>query len=155
MYNVDLLSRRASKFLSVSRKLCQRRSNFPTLRLFEGERGTRYHSKRASIGPPAKRHSNGVSLACQWRLNIKCSRDNFGIFRGSWTVLLRNPMLLRIIRRGSGSPPPPPLDPRMYMFDQTKCIVSTSCTRPQTETLTNSSRREFPTVINWTCPFPF
>ena len=31
-----------------------------------GEGGSIYQYKRAFIGPPAKRHSNGVSLTCRW-----------------------------------------------------------------------------------------
>ena len=30
----------------------------------QNQRGTKYHSERVIIGPPAKHHSNGVSLAC-------------------------------------------------------------------------------------------
>ena len=37
-----------------------------------GGRIQKYHYKRAIIGPPAKRHLNGVSLACQWSPNIEC-----------------------------------------------------------------------------------
>ena len=44
----------------------------PTVHVFiyyflvdEGEGGSKYHYKRAIIGPPAKRHLNGAALACR------------------------------------------------------------------------------------------
>ena len=38
----------------------------PTLpSFFKVDEGSKYHFKRALIGPPAKRHLNGVSLACR------------------------------------------------------------------------------------------
>ena len=36
-------------------------------------RGLEYHYKRAIIGPPGKRHLNGVSLAGRWWPNIEFS----------------------------------------------------------------------------------
>ena len=32
---------------------------------FKADEGSKYHFKPAMIGPPAKRHLNGVSLACR------------------------------------------------------------------------------------------
>ena len=71
--------------------------------------------RRAFIGPPAKRHLNGVSLACQWGPNIEYWLGSFVIFRRSGPVLLRNPICLWLFRGdwGPDSLPPPPLDPRM------------------------------------------
>ena len=53
-----------------SRKLCQRGSNFDNVFFDEGMedqnttiRGPSYHYKQAIIGPPVKRHLNGISLA--------------------------------------------------------------------------------------------
>ena len=37
-----------------------------------GDRGSKYRYKWAIIGPPAKRHLNGVSLAGRWWPNIEC-----------------------------------------------------------------------------------
>ena len=51
-----------------SRKFCQRGSNFEGFFLFvflQLMRGAKYYDKWAIIGPPAKRHLNGVSLACR------------------------------------------------------------------------------------------
>ena len=52
-----------------------------------GEGGSKYHYKRAIIAPPAKRHLNGVSLACRWLPNIECWLGSFVIFQGTWLVL--------------------------------------------------------------------
>ena len=71
------------------------------------EGGSKYHYKWAIIGPPAKRHLNGVSLVCWWWPNIECWLGSFVIFRGSRPVLLRNPIFLwffRVVRT-----PGPPL----------------------------------------------
>ena len=62
-----------------------------------GGRGSKKHWKRASIGPPAKRHLNGVSLTCRWWPNIECWLGGFVIFRGSWPALLRNPICLWLL----------------------------------------------------------
>ena len=53
-----------------SRKFCQRGSNFDKFFLLffylEGRDDPgKYRYKEAIIGPPAKRHLNGVSLACR------------------------------------------------------------------------------------------
>ena len=56
--------------------------------------GSKEHYKRAIIGPPAKRHLNGV----RWRaddgptLNAGSVASSF--FRGSAPELLRNPIFL-------------------------------------------------------------
>ena len=85
-----------------------------------GEGGSKYHYKRAIIGPPAKRHLNGVSLACRWWPNIECWLEWFVIFRGSGPILLRNPLFWWIFRGGGvRTPCSRPLDPRMicmYIF---------------------------------------
>ena len=47
-----------------SRKFCERGSRF--FFSWWGDRGSKYHYKWAIIGPPAKRHLNGVSLAGRW-----------------------------------------------------------------------------------------
>ena len=67
----------------------------------------------AIIGPPAKCHFNGVSLAGRWWPNFECWLGNFVNFRGSGSVLLRNPIFLWIFRRGpSGS-----ANRNVYVFD--------------------------------------
>ena len=58
------------------------------------EEGSKYHYKRAIIDPPAKRHLNGVSLACRWWPNIECWLGGFVIFRGYGPILLGNPIFL-------------------------------------------------------------
>ena len=82
-----------------------------------GKGGSKYHYKRVIIGPPAKRHWNGVSLAYRWWPNIECWLGSFVIFRGSGPVLLRNPIVLWFFSGGNGGRnplfPTPSLDPRM------------------------------------------
>ena len=55
---------------------------------------SKYHYKRTIIGPQAKRHFNGVSLACRWWPNIESGLVALWLFRGSGPVLLRNPTFL-------------------------------------------------------------
>ena len=56
--------------------------------------GSKYHYKRAIIGPPAKRHClNGVSLVCRLWNNIECWLGSFEILRGSGPVLLKPSIL--------------------------------------------------------------
>ena len=92
-----------------SRKFCQGRGG-PTVTFCSwwGEGGSKYHYKRAIIGPPAKCHLNGFSLVCWWRPNIECWLDSFVIFRGSRPVLLRNPTFLWFFRGGGVRTPCPP-----------------------------------------------
>ena len=89
----------------------------PTLKtFFRGERGSKlnkYHYKRAIIDPRAKRHLNGVSLACRWWPNIECWLGSYVIFRGSRPVLLRNPIFLWIFRGGGPDTLSPPMDPHL------------------------------------------
>ena len=86
-----------------SRKFRQRG---PTLTFFFwwGERGSK---KRAIIGPPAKRHLNGVSLAGRWWPNMKCWLCSFVIFQGIHTSIAKKPFTF-VIFRGWGSDPLPP-----------------------------------------------
>ena len=75
-----------------------------------GEERSKYHYKRTIIGPPAKRHLNGVSLACQWWPYIECSLGSFVIFKGIQTSFAKKPYIFVIFQGGggSGSPVPPP-----------------------------------------------
>ena len=69
----------------------------PTLTFFfslMGEELSKYHYKRALFGPPAKRHLNGVSLACRFWPKIESWLGSFTILRGSGAVLLKNPIFL-------------------------------------------------------------
>ena len=105
-----------------SRKFCQRKSNFDGFFfsfffffffffffLVDEEREDPIPQyKRSIIGPPAKHHLNGVSLACWWWLNIKCWLDSFQIFRGSGPVLPENPTFLHLLDFSDPCPPPPP-----------------------------------------------
>ena len=73
-----------------------------------GERRSKYHHKQSNISPPAKRHLNGVLLACRCWSNIQ-SADLVALwfFRGSGPVLLGNPIFLWFFRGGPDLCPPP------------------------------------------------
>ena len=70
----------------------------------------KYCYKRAIIGPPAKRHLNGVSLACCWWPNIECRLGSFVIFQGIWTKIAKNPYIVVIFQGGPDPPDPSPPD---------------------------------------------
>ena len=74
-----------------SRKFCQKRSNADNVFFFSlmGEELSKYHYKRALFGPSAKRHLNGVSLACRFWPKIESWLCSFTILRGSGPVLLK------------------------------------------------------------------
>ena len=86
----------------------------PTLSMvfLRRERGSRYHKKRANIGPVAKRHFAGGPIVAQHN-TLNARLKDLLFFRGSGPVLLRNPIFLSF-SRGSG-PPVPPLDPHMHV----------------------------------------
>ena len=69
--------------------------------------------ERAIIGPPAKRHFNGVSLACRWWPYYACWLGSLWFFRESGPVLLRDPIFFVIFQGGGVRTPCPPLDPHM------------------------------------------
>ena len=98
----------SSIIMRGSRKFCQRGSNFENA-IFSwwGEGGPKYHYKRAVTGPLAKRHLNGVSLACRWWPKIECWLCSFVILRGSGPILLRNPKFLWFSGVGGPDPPSP------------------------------------------------
>ena len=83
----------------------------PTLTKFffsiMGEELSKYHFKRAIFGPPAKRHLNGVSLACRLRPKIESWLGSFTIIRGSGPVLLKHYIFV-IFEGRSGPPALPP-----------------------------------------------
>ena len=73
-----------------------------------GEGGFKYHhDKRAIIGPPAKRHLNGVSLAWWWWPNIECWLCSFVIFLGIRTSFAKKPYIFVIFQVGVRAPCPP------------------------------------------------
>ena len=47
-----------------------------------GEEGSKYHLKRTIIGPQAKRHLYGTSMACRCWPRIECWLDSFFDFSG-------------------------------------------------------------------------
>ena len=55
------------------------------------ERGSKHHLKWATIGPPAKRNLNDLSLAGQWWPNIECWLGSFVIFQGIRTSIAKEP----------------------------------------------------------------
>ena len=66
----------------------------------------------AIIGPPAKRHLNGVSLAGRWWPNTECWLVSFVVLRGSGPILLRKlkkPYIFVIFQGGGGPDPLSPL----------------------------------------------
>ena len=80
-----------------------------------GKVGSKYHYKRAIIGPQGKHHLNGVSLAYRWWPNIECWLRSFVVFQGIRTSIATKTYILMIFQRGGGvwTPPIPPLDLRM------------------------------------------
>ena len=72
---------------------------------------------RSIIGPPAKRHLNGVSLAGRYWLNTKCWLGSFVIFQGIWTSIAKKPHIFFISQGGGRGPDPlSPLWIRPYIF---------------------------------------
>ena len=87
-----------------SREFCHRGSKFEVFFCFGwGEGGSKYTFKWATIGPPAKRHLNGILLACRWWPNIEC----FMICQGIRTWIAKTPIFLWF--SGVGADPPVPL----------------------------------------------
>ena len=92
-----------------SRMFCQSGSNFDNLFFsWWGGRGSKYHISRPLIGPPAKRHLNGVSLVGRWWPNIECWLGSFD-FSGDPDQYFKMPYIFVIFQGGSG--PPVPMSP--------------------------------------------
>ena len=93
-----------------SRNLCQRGASFYSLfcccffKLMRG--GSKYHFKGAIIGPPAKLHLNGVSLAGWLWPGIECWLGSFLIYQGIRTSIAQKPYFCDF---SGGSGPPAPL----------------------------------------------
>ena len=76
----------------------------PTLTTFFSrwwERGSKHHYMRPIIGPPAKHHLNGASLACRWWPNIECWLGSFEILKGTGPVC-QEPLFFKILRGEKG-----------------------------------------------------
>ena len=106
-----------NQYMRWSRKFFQSGSNFFLFFFFSfswlGERGYKYHYKRAIIGPPAKRHLNGVSLAGRLWPNTECWLVSFVVLQGIQTNIAKKPYIVVIFRDG-GPYPLPPLDPTLF-----------------------------------------
>ena len=90
----------------------------PTLRrfFFRLMSGSKYHLNLAIIGPPAKRHLNGVSLAGQCWPNIECWLGSFVLGQGIRTSIAKKPFIFAIFQGGGSGPPVPPLDMHIFML---------------------------------------
>ena len=103
-----------------SRKFCRRGSTLITFFSWWGEVGSKYDYKWATIGPPAKRHFNGVSLTFRWWPNIECGLGSFVIFQEIRTSIAKKPYIFCDFSGGVWTPCHPPLDPRitcvMHLF---------------------------------------
>ena len=71
--------------------------------------GSKYHYKRAIIGPPAKRHLIVVTLAGRCWPNNESWLGSFEFFSGSGPILQRNPIFLKFSGEWVSRPRPPPL----------------------------------------------
>ena len=100
---------------------------FPTFFIFFhcfswwGERGSKYHYKCAIIGPPAKLHLNGVSLAGLWRPNIERWLGSFVILQGIQPSIAKKPLILWFFV-GVPDPLPPPSGSAQVLL--TWCVCS-------------------------------
>ena len=89
-----------------SESFFQRGSKFDICFSWWGEEGSKYHSKRTMIRPPAKHHLNDVSLACRWWPNIECWLGSYVFFQGIRTNIAKKPYMYVIFQGGVPSPPP-------------------------------------------------
>ena len=80
----------------------------------------------AIMGLPAKRHFNGVSLACRWWPNIECWLGSFVIFQGFRTSIAKKPYILWFFRGGVRIPCPP-LDPHMQTLLNSVSVLGVHC----------------------------
>ena len=100
-------------FMHGSRRFCQRGSNSATLTIIlDLESGSKYHLKRTNVGPPAKRHLNGVSLACILWSTLNAGFIALRIFENFKKTYIF------VIFQGGPDPLSPPLDPRMLLNTQ-------------------------------------
>ena len=133
-----------------SRKFCQRGSNLDHVFFsLMGEELSKYHYQRAIFGPPANRHSNGVSLAYRLWPRIESWLGSFTILRGSGPVLLKKTIFL-CFSRGSGPPAPPPLWIRLCITSSWLFQCQSICLTPsQVDILVSDDSLAFcPTMYN-------
>ena len=100
---------RNQKFMSEGVQLWQR---FLLFFLLMREGGSKYHFKRVTIGPPAKRHIIGVSLAGRYWPNIECWLGTF-VISGDPDQYGLATIIFAIFQGGGVRTPCPPLDPPM------------------------------------------
>ena len=83
----------------------------PNVTFFLVYEKSKYHYMWDIIGPPAKRHWNGVSLTSRWWPNIECWLGSFVIFQVIRSSIAKKPYIFVIFSRGVRTPctPPPPL----------------------------------------------
>ena len=84
--------------------------------------------KRATIGPPARRHLNGASLAVRWWSDI----DSFVLFQRFQTIIPEEIYSFVLFHAGGVCPDPQvptPLDPRMNKRHRTMKQCKGSCRR--------------------------
>ena len=98
-----------------------------------GEEGSKYHYKGAIMGPPAKRHFYGVSLAGPWWRNINCWLGSFVNFQGIGTSIAKKSYIF-VIFQGEVLTPCPPLwicaclASMLRVADQNITVQETACT---------------------------
>ena len=100
-----------------TRKFCQRG---PTLTfyfcfLFFFDEG-RKDSNTTISGPSTARQQNAIQMAFRWRADggpiLNAGLLALWFYRGSWLIMLRNPIFLWLGR----DPLSPPLDPHVFMY---------------------------------------
>ena len=74
-----------------------------------------FHHNGPSSGPPAKRHLNGVSLACRCWPKIECRLGSFVAFQGILTTIAMKPYIFMIFSGG------PVLPSGCMIFIKDKC----------------------------------
>ena len=104
-------------YMRGSRKFCQRGSNLDNVFLvWWGGELSKYHYKRAVFGPPAKRHLNGVLLACRLWPKIESWLGSHD-FKGIGTSIAKKPLYFCDFRGEVRTAClPSPLDPHMHFI---------------------------------------
>ena len=89
------------------RRFCQRGSNSDLFLLDERRNDPNTTISGTIIGLPAKRHLNGVSLACRRWLNIECWLRVFMIVHGIRISIAKKPYIFVSFQDGVRTPCPP------------------------------------------------
>ena len=100
-----------------SRKFCQRGPYIDKLFLEGRDDPSKYNYNRAIIGPPAKRHLNGVSLARRQWPKMKCWLGSLMVFQGIRTSIPKKPYIFCDFPGGRVRTTVHPLDPPMASMD--------------------------------------